>query len=771
MSKLGDCPTGWRGEWIGFDEGRGVYDPSAAYYCADDFAKGENNPFLPPPVLLRNEFSLPDGAVESARLLVSAFGLADVFINGRRAVTGHMIPGVCDYRKRVYYREYDATAFLRKGANAVGAVLADGWYAGYIGLNPRQWWGSLPRLSLELRVEFTDGRTFMARTDDTWRAAFGPWLYADILHGTGYDARFEKEGWTLPGYDDSAWAKADTGAEYGHIPEAHPGVPVVEHARHMVRNVRVVDEDSVILDFGVCFSGVVCLTVSGAPGTRLDILHAEELKDEALYLRGNRSARVHDMYILKGGKEERFQPEFTCHGFRYAKISGLKNARLIYVEGVAIGSELPGETLFETRNPTVQKVFDVVRNTIRSNLFEMPTDVCARDERLGWGAEGHFAMHTACYLNDNRLFLRKWMRDIADSQMENGSFWANAPAVMMKDILPFAGDIQSDMGIHTSWLLVRMYGDLDAVRPYFPALERYFQYLERNSDRLVRFATAQDWLDLGHGGRSDFDHGYGVCPAGVIGTAYFGRSARLMADIASFLGERERAAYYEGMFEKIRAAFRAYFIGRNGLIRGATQGGALLAVAFGLLDEAEIAATREWLVRDMAEKGGITWGTATTPFALGGLCEVGLPEEAARFLTRTAFPSIGYMIACGATSVWERWDAIYEGEYHPHPMNAFNHIGLATVGAWMVSSLAGIAPLEPGFEKILLAPIVSREVGGVRAVYQSARGPVEADWFIDGDQLHYRCSLPASALLRLPGFVRELPPGEHEFKIGFPQNQ
>lgn len=766
-----DAPGLWRGEWIGWDEGRDGYDPSIPYYCADDFEKGENHPFLPAPVLLRGEFTIPQGRVRSASLRVAAYGLADVSINGVRAVTGRMIPGVCDYRKRVYYREYDVAAQLVPGANAIGAVLADGWYAGYIGLNPRQWWGAKPRLSLELEATLDDGRIFLACTDGDWKAAHGPWLYADILHGAGYDARLEKEDWTCPDYDDSGWARVDTGSEYNHIPEAHPGVPVVEHARYPVQSLWALDEDSAVLDFGVCFSGVVRIVVSGERGARIDMLHAEQLKDGDLYLRGNRSARAHDQYILRGGAEEVFQPEFTCHGFRYAKVSGLKNARIIRAEGVAIGSALPDETLFEAKNPAVQRVFDVVRNTIRSNLLEMPTDCCARDERLGWGAEGHFAMHTAVCLNDNRLFLRKWMRDIADSQLENGSFWANAPAVMMKDILPFAGDIQSDMGIHVAWLLVQMYGDLDAVRLYFPALEKYFAYLEHNSDRLVRFATARDWLDLGHGGRSDFDHGYGTCEAGVIGTVYFAKAASMMKDIARALGERARAGYYEGMYEKIRAAFRTYFVGRNGLVRNATQGGALLAVAFGLMEEGEIPAIREWLLKDMAEKGGITWGTASTPFALDGLCALGLQKEAARFLTRTEFPSIGYMISCGATTVWERWDGILDGEYHPHPMNAFNHIGLATVGAFMVSSLAGIRPLEPGFARILLAPVVGREIGGARAVCQSVRGPIEAAWEIDGDALRYHCRLPAPALLRLPGLERELAPGGHEFTIGFPQNR
>jgi len=132
MAQKSDDSVGWRGEWIGFDKGRDAYDRSVPYYCADAFDKGENHPFLPPPVLLRGGFQLPEGKVGSASLYVAAYGLADVSINGRRAVTGHMVPGLCDYRKRVYYREYDVSTLLRPGENAIGAVLADGWYAGYI---------------------------------------------------------------------------------------------------------------------------------------------------------------------------------------------------------------------------------------------------------------------------------------------------------------------------------------------------------------------------------------------------------------------------------------------------------------------------------------------------------------------------------------------------------------------------------------------------------------------------------------------------------------
>ena len=744
--RQGIAQVDWSADWIGWDEGRDEYDPSIPYYCADDFEKGENHPFLPKPALLRSEFQV-DADVVSAVLYVSAFGLTEVWINGEKATTGHMIPGNCDYRKRVYCFGYEVTSILSGGRNAISAVLADGWYAGYIGLNPRQWWGAKPRLSAQLCIEYRDGRRQTVVTDGSWRGCVGPWLYADIMHGAGYDATLEPVGWKNPGYDDSCWHPVETGAEYDHVPQMHPGVPIVEHGRIAPKSIRRINGDEAIVDFGKCFSGVISIRAKGPRGARIDLYHAEELERDGseLHYFGNRSAQAHDCYILSGEGEESFQPEFTYHGFRYAHVYGLAKVDLRKIEGVAISSALPDPTELVSENPVVNDVVQMIRNTEQSNLYDMPTDVCARDERLGWGGDGHFFMHTAAAWNHSALFLRKWLRDALDGQAADGSFWAIAPAVMMKDITPFAGDLQSNIAVHCAWMLARLYGDLQPVAEAFPALERYFEYMINSSDRLLRFATGHDWLDLGHGGHTDRDHGYGVCDPTLLGTAWFAREAQLMAEISDALALEEHSAYYRLMYDKIKNAFRTFFLGRNRLLRGATQAGYLLAAAFGLIEGEELDAARAWVIEDMARRGGISWGTSAAAAALQGLCVLGLEDCAAAFMRSTAYPSFGYMISQGATAVWERWDGIYEGRFHPHQMNAFDHIGLAAAGAWLLERLAGIAPAEDGYRRVRLQPVLDAGTGGMRAAYHSAAGLIVTQWQFEPEGVRYCVDLPAGA--------------------------
>lgn len=742
--RYGIFPKDWQGKWIGYDEGREQYDPSIPYYCADDFQKGKNHPFLPKPALLRRTFAAHAKGT-TAILYVSAMGLTEVWLNGKKATAGHMIPGICDYRKRVYCLAYDVSDWLIDGQNVLSAVLADGWYAGYIGLNPRQWWGAKPRLNLELHIDDGSGHWECITTDEGWRACTGPWLYADIMHGTGYDATLEPTGWKRAEYDDRGWRPVQMNAEYHHIPSMHPGVPIVEHARYEPISFERLNDNEAIVDFGRCFSGVIDARLRGKRGSRVDFYHAEELDREKkeLYYFGNRSAQSHDCYVLAGGEEEYFQPEFTYHGFRYVHVYGLTDVQLLEIHGVAISSMLPEPTELECGSETVNQVIQMIRNTEQSNLYDMPTDVCARDERLGWGCEGHLFMHTAAAFNHSALFLRKWLQDALDGQREDGCFWAIAPAVMMRDIAPFAGDLQSDIALHCAWLLMQLYNDRQPVEAAFPALERYFAYTVRNSDRLLRFATACDWLDLSHEGRSDFDHGYGGCNPALIGTAWFACSASMMAKIASYLGKEEAADAYRQMYSRIRQAFRTFFLGRNLTLRGSTQGGYLLAAAFGLIEGDELTAARNWVKADMQRSGGITWGTATTPAALRGMCRLGLEAEAVSFLQSTAYPSIGYMHRCGATTVWERWDAIYEGRFHPHQMNAFDHIGLATVGEWIVSRLAGIEALEPGYKRVALRPLFSRSIGSMKAVYHSVRGDIRVEWECGERFVSCMMSLPA----------------------------
>jgi len=263
-----------------------------------------------------------------------------------------------------------------------------------------------------------------------------------------------------------------------------------------------------------------------------------------------------------------------------------------------------------------------------------------------------------------------------------------------------------------------------------------------SSDRMLRFATAHDWLDLCHDGHSDYDHGYGKCDPTLLGTAWFARIAQMMADISEAIGEKERADYYREMYGKIRWAFRTFFLGRNKLLRGATQGGYMVAAAFGLIEGEEIKVAREWVLADMEKNGGITWGTASTPVALFGMDALGLQKEAAAFTRRRAFPSLGHMLDSGATAVWERWDTIRDNKFHPHQMNAFDHIGLATVGEWMFMRLAGVMPEENGFDTVRIQPQFDEEIGSMHTNYHSIHGDIGVEWKYETDGIHIGVKLP-----------------------------
>lgn len=737
------APEEWQAEWIGFDRGRDQYDPTVPYYCADDYQKGENHPFLPEPALMRHEFSLEEKPL-SAVLYVTALGLTKVGINGKEAAPNCLLPGVCDFTKRCNGFVFDVTGLLQEGKNALSAVLADGWYAGYIGLNPREWWGSKPRLRAEVHLTYQNGRTETVCTGEIWKCKTGPWLYADIMHGCGYDARLEPKGWELPGFDDRDWEKPDIGIGQEIPVVIHPGVPVTEGTPILPVRIRDDGREGLLIDFGKCISGVVRLTLKGKRGAEAHLYHAEELLRDGsdLFYDGNRSAQAHDCYILNGEGEEHFCPRFTYHGFRYARLRISGDACLIRAEAVPLSSYLEGKTRLSTGHDIVNRVSEMIFNTAECNMVDIVTDVCARDERLGWGCEGNLFMHTAAAFGHTARFLRKWLQDALDGQQEDGGFWAIAPAVMMRDIQPFVGDLQSDIALHCCWLLMMHYDDRQSVEKAYPALQRYLDYQVRNSDRYLRFATARDWLDLNHNGRSDTDHGYGCCDPTLIGTGWFAVDALMMDKLASFLGKAEDAERYRELYNQIRKAFRTFFLGRDHLLRGCTQGGYMLAAVAGLLEREEREAARRWVVEDMQKCGGITWGTATTPIALHGMCCLGLEKEASAFLRRDTYPSIGYMYRCGATTVWERWDAVMDNCFHPHQMNAFSHIGLATVGEWMVSRMAGIQPASPGYRDVLLKPVFDREMGFAEAVYECPFGPIHVKWKFEGDCIHYLAELP-----------------------------
>lgn len=749
----------WQGNWIGYDalcEGQEAFLPDKPFYCSDDFELGENEYYLPPVPYLRKEFSIKKVTLSSAKLYVSAFGLAEVTINGNAVTDARFVPGISDYKRTVYAKAFDVTSFIKE-KNAIGVLLADGWYAGYIGLNSREWYGSKPRVMLQLRISYVDGTQEIISSNADWKASYGALLESDIFQGETYDATKELGDWDKPNYNDAAWEPVDLLAEYALSPTAHNGTDIVEQEILRPKWKKSVEEDSCLVDLEDDISGTLILHVRGNKGAYITIRHAEILnKDGTLYYRGNRSARCQDTYILKGEGVEIFKPKFTYHGFRYAEITGAAHVEILRVEAVRFGSKQQDATEFYCSNEVVNGVFDMLRKTQVSNQFEVPTDCNARDERLGWGMEGNHFLYAVTYMSNQELFIRKWARDIWDGQRENGALEAIAPPMMMKDVEQFVGDLQSNHGIHMIYALYRMYGNYQLVEKQYASMERYFEFLECNADRFMRMAASGDWLGIWESTEhSDVEHGYGDCSPAMIGTGHYGIITRMMIEMSEAIGREREAAKYRELYQNIKKAFSLNFIQRNGLLRLGKQGDYVVALAAGFFEGSEAKKAIDWLCTDLKKDGHIYWkgGTPSTPYFLDVLKKYGREDIANEFLISEQYPSVGYMRKKGAFTIWERWDGIYEdGTLHPQVMNAMNHIGFVVISKYFVSGLAGIDALEAGFKKILLQPSLTDKIQKVSCTYNSIMGKITADSMLTKNGFKLKCVIPlnTSAKLVLP---------------------
>lgn len=744
----------WKAAWIGLDD-RGIapFDPEKTFYCADDFEKGENEYYLPPTAYLRKDIAI-EKKIKRARLYVSALGCAEIYINGSKVGEQRFLPGLSDYPKRVYYYAFPVEELLTEGDNALCCILADGWYAGYMGLNNREWYGHQPRVIMQLEVTYADGSTKTYGTEKSWHGATGKIIEADIFQGEVWDARKESVGWMNPGYEEKDWKPVDTGAEYEVFLTESPGEPIVEHG--MVTPVMErLSKHCLRLAFPKYVCGILRLKVRGERGSLVRIRYAEMLNEGGeLWLRGNRSARCEDGYYLEGKGEEVFCPLFTYHGFRYAQIQIEGEAEILEATGIQLGTRLLEHTEFECSNDTVNHIFEMVRATEKANLFETPTDCCARDERLGWGMEGNHFLKAMTWMNDLSGVSKKWLDDIFDGQRENGGLEAIAPPVVMKDIEQFIGDLQSYHGVMTVYNVYHMYGDVAVVRKYFEQLESYFAFVEKNSDRYLRVATSCDWLGIWEEtDHSDTDHGYGECTPTIVGTAHYGMALKMMEELAAAVGRTERVWHYQDLYAKVKDAFCKHYVRRDGTLRQGKQAEYLLGLSAGFFPDEKKA--MEILEEKMMKDGYIRWfgGTTSTPYFLETLKKQGRCDLANQFLCSDAYPSIGYMWRKGFDTIWERWDAVDEqGKIHPQVMNAICHAGFAVVGQYLIEGLAGIESAADGFAKIRIVPGASKEILSCRAKYRSIRGDILSEWKWEKKHFYIRVQIPAgcSAEVVLP---------------------
>ncbi|WP_335935501.1 alpha-L-rhamnosidase [Streptomyces sp. PTD5-9] len=734
----------WRASWIARGPCPvGVMDaPTEGDFALEDHG-------LAPCPLLRRAFTASAGT--RARLHVTARGLYEVRLNGVRVGDAELAPGWTDYHRRVQYQTYDVTALLRDGENVLAATLADGWWSGFVGFEPRRagaHYGAFPEFLAELRLTGPAGRSDTVVTDGSWRTGTGAVRHADLLKGECHDLRYAAEGWELPGFDDSGWAPAlVTGSDHGLL-VASVDEPVRATARLRPRSVTRLSLDCHLVDFGQNLAGRVRLRVGElASGERVVIRHGEALDAAGrLYTANLRTAAATDVLVGDGRRDVVFEPRFTYHGFRYAEIRGVPELAASDVVAVALHSDTPWAGEFDCSDPGLRRLHDCVAWGQRSNFVSVPTDCPQRDERLGWLADAQVFLPTAALNADVAAFFTKWLRDVDDARTPDGGFGNVAPRLV--GVSDEGAPGWGDAGVIVPWHLHRVYDDERFLARALDGMCAWVELIHRHNPDLI-------WRDRVGPHFSDW-LAPAPTPREVVATAYFAHSARLTARAAGVLCRADVAAHHHRLADRIRSAFTGHFVtaGRSAdgrpevRVAGDTQTGCLLALAFDLLPPELVDGAARRLA-ELVEAAGPALLTGFLGVALAApvLDAHGRADLAHALLRREDVPSWRFPLRHGATTVWERWDGwTPEAGFRAPSMNSFNHYALGSIGEWLYRGVAGLdqAPDSTGYRRLRIRP----RPGGLRrarARYESVRGAVEVAWEREGGRITLCVLVPPGA--------------------------
>ncbi|TDE35774.1 family 78 glycoside hydrolase catalytic domain [Actinomadura sp. 6K520] len=712
-------------------------------------------PTLPEP-LLRRDFTVPGKKVAKARLYAAAAGYVELSLNGRRVGDEVLQPGFVRYDKRVQYVTRDVTRMLRQGDNVIGARLGRGFY-GMTQENVWKWhdtpWTAEPRLLAQLIVTYHDGTTSTVATDGRWRHAEGPVRYDSLYGGETYDAREEKPGWDRPGFDASAWKQAATlGAPAAAVvPEEHEPIRVTR----TLRPVAVTNPKPGVHVFKMPHNtaGWARLRVRGPEGTKISLKYGERLHSDGTVQAGNGlvTGRFQtDEYILAGrGRTETWESRYSYKGFQYVQVTGWPGEPPAVgdLDGREVHSDLRSAGAFRSSNPLFNTVEKITRQTVLNNWHGIPTDT-PMYEKNGWTGDAQLMAEMEMDRYDLRRLFAKWMTDHRDSQ---------GPGGLVPAIVPDNGWGLGSYGQappwHASfteipWQMYRRYGDRDVLSANYPAMSAYLDgWLGRADGEGLYPSSLNDYLAPGYGGNTPED-------ARLHGTAYTYSNTLIVANVAEVLGRADDAGRYRATAARIRDAFNKAFLRGDAYVTstdpGYRQTSALIALALGLVPQESQKAVTDRLVRDVEERGDhLNTGALGTKYLLTELTARGHGDLAYRVADQRTYPSWGYWVDNGATTLWERWDLDARSRGHVFLGGA--------VGEWYTEDLAGIEPAAPGFDRVRIAPQPLGDLTSVNASTPTPHGPVSVRWKRSGSGFALDVTVPvgATAEIELPAAAVE----------------
>ncbi|MCU0643180.1 MAG: glycoside hydrolase family 78 protein [bacterium] len=717
----------WQAKWISKKDVK-EFKVKGAIILGNDV--GEY--FQPHAIYLRKEFQAKE-KVARARAYVCGLGYYELRLNGQKIGDRVLEPSQTDYRKIALYSTYDVTETIQR-ENAIGVILGNGRHVKIYG------YGN-PRLSLQIHIEYENGTTEKILTDESWQVSHGPLMDNGMYYGEKYDARLEMPGWDQPDFDDSAWDSAILVDGYKFASQMMPPIRVTQTIAP--KKISSPSPGTYIFDFGQNFTGWARLSVQGPAGTEVKLRYAELLHDDGtLNTIPNQRAEATDVYILKGEGVEIYEPRFTYHGFRYVEVTGFAGVpTLENIAGCFVHSAVEPAGDFICSNQLFNQIHQNVRWGNLSNLMSVPTDCPQRDERYGWMGDAHLAAEQAIFNFEMAAFYAKFASDMQLSQLENGSLPDTVPPYLGKLVYP-ADPAWGTAYIIIVWYLYHYYGDTRILENHYEAMKKYVEFLKANSaDHVIKkLGKYGDW-----------------CPPGSIApkrtkleltsTWYYYYQAVLLSKMAQVIGKENEANEYANLAAEIKDAFNRNFFENDQyaghwmspVARNVDQTSNVLPLYLDMtpngMKPKVLAKLLQSIIQD--QDYHLDTGIIGTRYLLDVLTENGHEEIAYRIANQETYPGWGYMIAEGATTLWERWEKITGGG-----MNSHNHIMLGSVDAWFYRSIAGISCLEPGWKKIRIKPGVFGDLKFATATLKTIQGDVHVSWEKKENSLEVTVQIP-----------------------------
>jgi alpha-L-rhamnosidase len=728
--------------WIGLDKAIGSDEPDSEHTKLS--AR-----------MLRKEFDA-NKKIKRATAYICGLGLFELYFNGQRIGDQVLAPALSEYPKRSFYMTFDVTKELLEGENAVGVILGNGRFFAMRHTVPTgmETYG-FPKMIFRLNIEYTDNTTQSIVSDTSWSITTdGPIRANNEYDGEYYDARKEMPGWDKAGFDDTnlangtGWMRAEKVADPSAKLSAQMIAPIKIMQTMKPRSVKEIRPGVYIYDMGQNMVGWVSLNVQAKRGTKVQMRFAETLKaDGNLYTANLRSAEQTDIYIAKGGALERWEPSFTYHGFRYVEMTGYPGKPdLNTIEGKVVYDDIRTIGNFSCSSDILNKIYKAAYWGIRGNYRSIPTDCPQRDERQGWLGDRSMNSYGESYIFDNDMLYANWMTDIADAQKASGS---------LPDIAPAYWPIYSDNMTWPSSLIIipdhlyRQFGNLKVIADNYDAMKKWLFYMRDKYMKGYLLPKDQygDWcmppenLEVIHSNDPKR-----ITPGDFIGSAYFYYCLNLMGKYAHLLNKNEDANEFGTLAGKVREAINNTYLNKDSLYyANNTVTANALALSFGIPPK-EI---RSKVFDDLVYITTHVYKSHTSTGLVGGqwimrtLTDNGKPELALKIAENTTYPSWGYMIENGATTIWELWN----GNTAAPDMNSGNHVMLlGDLMVWLYQDIAGIKSdlANPGYKDIIMKPYPVGNLKFVKASYLSMYGLIKSEWHIRESEFNWEISIPAN---------------------------